>query len=55
VLERPDEERAALIDGRLYARGDRARWVADLLMDLEDDLGEFVRLRLSDALRRRLD
>lgn len=53
MLERPDEERAALI-GRLFARGDRERRVAELLMDLEDDLGELVRLRLADALRRRL-
>jgi hypothetical protein len=53
VLERPDEERAALI-GPLYARGNRTRWLAELLMDLEDDVGGIVRLRLADALRRRL-
>lgn len=53
VLERPDEERAALI-GRLFARGDRERRVAELLMDLEDDVGEIVRLRLVEALRRKL-
>jgi hypothetical protein len=41
VLERPDQERAVLI-GRLNARGDRARWMAELLMVLEDDLGEIV-------------
>jgi hypothetical protein len=50
VLERPDADRAALI-GRLHARDDAA-WLADLLMDLEDDVGEITRLRLVDALRR---
>ena len=50
VLERKHADRAALI-GRLYARED-ARWLAELLMDLEDDVGEIARLRLLGALRR---
>jgi hypothetical protein len=50
ALERSDPERAALI-GRLNARED-ARWLAELLMDLEDDVGEIARLRLVEALRR---
>jgi hypothetical protein len=50
VLERSDEDRAALI-GRLHVRDDAA-WLAELLMDLEDDVGEVARLRLVDALRR---
>lgn len=50
VLERPDADRAALI-ARLHARGD-ARWLTELLMDLEDDVGEIARLRLVDVLRR---
>jgi hypothetical protein len=49
VLERPDADRAALI-GRLYVRGDAA-WLAEMLMDLEDEVGEMARLRLVDALR----
>lgn len=52
ALERSDEERAALI-GRLYARDD-ARWLAELLIDLEDDVGEIARLRLVESLRRTL-
>ena len=53
AIERSDADRAALI-GRLHARDD-ARWLAELLMDLEDeDVGEIARLRLVDALRRRL-
>jgi hypothetical protein len=50
VLERSDADRAALI-GRLHVRDDAA-WLAELLMDLEDDVGEIARLRLIDALRR---
>jgi hypothetical protein len=46
VLERPDADRAALIT-RLHARDD-AVWLAELLMDLEDDVGEIARLRLVD-------
>ena len=53
ILEWPDADRAALI-GRLYARED-ARWLAGLLIDLEDDLGEIARLRLAASLRRTLD
>jgi hypothetical protein len=41
---------AALI-GRLHDRDDAA-WLAELLIDLEDDAGEIVRLRLIEALRR---
>jgi hypothetical protein len=50
ALERSDEDRAALID-RLH-EWDDAAWLADLLMDLEDDVGEIARLRLVDELRR---
>jgi hypothetical protein len=50
VLERPDADRAALI-ARLHARED-ATWLAELLMDLEDEVGEVARLRLVDGLRR---
>jgi hypothetical protein len=49
-LERPDEERAALI-GRSHALDDE-RWLAELLLDLEDDVREIARLRLVEALRR---
>jgi hypothetical protein len=52
ALERSDDERAALI-GRPHARDD-AQWLADLLIDLEDDVGEIVRLRLVEELRRLL-
>lgn len=48
VLERSDADQAALI-GRLHAR-DHARWLAELLLDLEDDVGEIARLRLVDEL-----
>jgi hypothetical protein len=41
VLERSDADRAGLI-GRLSLRDDAA-WLAELLMDLEDDVGEIVR------------
>jgi hypothetical protein len=50
LLERSDADRAALI-GRVHVRDDAA-WLADLLMDLEDDVGEIARLRLIYALRR---
>jgi hypothetical protein len=49
VLERSNADRAALI-GRLYLRDDGG-WLAELLMDLEDDVGEIARLRLVEALR----
>jgi hypothetical protein len=42
VITRPDADRAALI-GRLYARDD-ARWLAELLMDLQGEDGEPTRL-----------
>ena len=48
VLERSDADRAALI-GRLHVRDD-ALWLAGLLIDLEDDVGEIARLRMLDAL-----
>jgi hypothetical protein len=49
---RPDADRAALI-GRLHARED-ARLLAELDIDLEDEPGELVRLKLVDGLRRSL-
>ena len=49
MLERSDPDRAALV-GRLHVRDDAA-WLAEMLMDLEDEVGEMVRLRLVDALR----
>lgn len=52
ILERPDADRAGMV-GRLYARDD-ARWLAELLMDMEDEVGEIARLRPIDALRREL-
>jgi hypothetical protein len=45
VLERSDVDRAALI-GRLPARDD-AEWLAELLMDLEDDVRQMARLRMT--------
>jgi hypothetical protein len=39
--------------GRLSLRDDAA-WLAELLMDLEDDVGEIARLRLIEELRRTL-
>lgn len=50
VITRSDGDRAALI-GRLHARAD-ADWLAELLMDLEGEEGELVRLALVDELRR---
>lgn len=52
ILDRSDADRAALI-GRLQLRDD-ARWLAELLIDLEDDVGEIARLRLAEALRRQV-
>ena len=52
MLEQSDVDRAALI-GRLHPRDDAA-WLAEVLMDLEDEVGEVARLRLVDELRRRL-
>jgi hypothetical protein len=51
VLEWSDKDRAALI-ARLHVRDDAA-WLAELLIDLEDDVGEFARLRLLHELRAR--
>jgi hypothetical protein len=53
VLERSDADRAALI-ARLDAREDAA-WLAEVLMDLEDDVDEIARLRLVDELRWQLE
>lgn len=50
MLERSDADRAALI-GRLHVRDDAA-WLAELLMDLEDEVGEIAGVRLVDGLRR---
>lgn len=44
--------RHALI-ARLHVRDDAA-WLAELLMDLEDEVGEIARLRLVDEIRRTL-
>jgi len=52
VLERSDADRAALI-ARLHVRDDAA-WLAEFLMDLEDEPGEIARLVLLDGLRRTL-
>lgn len=49
VLDRSDADRDGLI-GRLHARSD-AEWLAELLMDLEDEVGEISRLRLIEELR----
>jgi hypothetical protein len=49
VLQRPEPGRAALI-GRLYQRED-ARHAAEILMDVETDPDNLVRLRLIGALR----
>lgn len=49
LLEQSDSDRAALI-GRLYGRDD-ATWLAELLMDLEDDEGELARLALLKGLQ----
>jgi hypothetical protein len=50
ILERSDADRAALI-GRLLARYD-ARWLAEILIDLEDEVGEMARFWLIEGLRR---
>jgi hypothetical protein len=42
--------RPAALIGRLHLRDDAA-WLAKLLMDLEDDVGEVARLRLVYELR----
>ncbi|MDP9329056.1 MAG: hypothetical protein M3P11_00160 [Actinomycetota bacterium] len=50
MLTPSEADRAALI-GRLHRRED-ARWLAELLTDLEVD--EITRLQFADALRRAL-
>lgn len=50
AITRPDPDLAVLI-GRLYARDD-ARWLAEVLMDLEGEEGEPARLQLADSLTR---
>ena len=47
AITRPEADRAALI-GRLSLRDD-ARWLAEVLTDLETD--EVARLRLAEGLR----
>jgi hypothetical protein len=53
VLERSDTGRAKLI-GRLYARDD-ARWLAELLIEIEEDPNDLVGVRLIEALREGVD
>jgi hypothetical protein len=48
VLQRPEADRAALI-GRLYQRED-AQAIAEILLDVESDPDDLVRLRLIGAL-----
>jgi AbiU2 len=50
VLKRTPEDRAALI-GRLYSRSD-GRWLAEALMDIEEDPDDLIRLRLIAELER---
>ena len=50
VLKRSPEDRAALI-GRLCGRSD-GRWLAEALMDIEEDPDDLVRLRLIAELER---
>ena len=52
AITRSDADRAALI-GRLYARVD-AKWLAELLMDLEGDAGELARVQLAAQLQQAL-
>ena len=49
VLTRPEADRATLI-ARLHQRAD-GEWLAELLMDIESDPDDSVRLRLIDALK----
>jgi hypothetical protein len=49
LLTRPDADRAALI-GRLHLRDD-AGWLADLLIEIESDPDDLVRLQLIGALQ----
>ena len=50
VLKRSPEDRAALIE-RLYGRSD-ALWLAEALMDIEEEPDDLVRLRLIVELER---
>jgi hypothetical protein len=50
VLKRGTEDRGALI-GRLYGRSD-GRWLAEALMDIEEDPDDLVRFRLIAELER---
>jgi hypothetical protein len=52
ALERSEKDRAALM-GRLYVR-DEARWLAELLIEIEEDPDDLARLSLIAALRRGL-
>lgn len=52
ALEKSEEDRAALI-GRLSVRDD-ARWLAELLIEIQEDPDDLVRLNLIAALRRGL-
>jgi hypothetical protein len=52
VSTRSDEGRAALIH-RLTVDA-KSEWLAEILMDLEDETGEAVRIQLIESLRRRL-
>ena len=49
LLTRPGADRAALI-GRLNQRAD-GQWLAEVLMDVESDPDDIVRLRLIEALQ----
>ena len=49
ALTRSDEDRTTLI-ARLHLRAD-GEWLAELLMDVESDPDDLVRLRLIDAER----
>jgi hypothetical protein len=50
VLTRSEADRAALTV-RLYRRED-ARWLAEVLIDIETDPDDITRMRLADGLRR---
>lgn len=52
AIEKSEEDRAALI-GRLSVRDD-ARWLAELLIEIQEDPDDLVRLNLIAALRRGL-
>ena len=52
MLTRTEADRAALID-RLSQRED-ARWLAEMLIDIESDPEDITRLQMIGALRRTL-